>query len=290
MQFPKSRTEVLDTVAGIVAKSLDQHDEFTQEAKKSARLALMFWNDVEDKSLPQELYEGLDIDLMEATNPARSFDDLDFVSGAVQYQSDRYEALQDELNRIENVIHNEISKDSPFADIGENKIHDHCDMVLGSSFSRQAVINSMRDLGYAVMDRKLTFDIDNFNQSFDKIGLSAPEILSHLKNELESEGISDSVDVRARIHYPREGSDDAVMRIEAWHNSDNSVTVQDLVIDMMKEKSKVYDMQDVSMVLQSEYIGAELPGFKDYADFRKRERAQRDLEAKKEFTMPEMTF
>lgn len=278
MKFPESRTEILDTIAGIAVSDKKQNNMLSNEAKKGIRFALMFWNDVEDKSIPDTIYGGLDMALMEEVNPARIADSLDFVTGCDEYQGERYEQLQEELNDIEAKIY----KGQSFVNLSEGKIVEHCDDVLGSNFRRQEIINSLNDLGYTTMDRKLIFEFDNAGDSFDSIGLSKAHIETEMKTALAVARLSDTVDIRVQPVYANEGSDLHKMQLQVWHASKNSVEVMDLVTEMVKGKCLEHDMDYASMVMRTEYVANEIPGFKDSIDFHTRERYQKMCERERE--------
>lgn len=288
MKFPESRTEILDKIAGIAVKARDESNggDISNEAKREIRFALMFWNDVENKSLPDATYDGLDVDLMGDINPARIFDRLDFVSGCEDYQAERYEHLLVELNKIES----EMYKDKSFSPMEHGKITELCDNVLGNDYNRQEIINSLSDLGYTMMDRKLTFEFDNAGYSFDDIGLSRENIIATMKDGLEFSGLSDTVDIRVQPVYFNEASDAHKMQLQVWHNGKNSVEVMDLVTNMIKAKIKEHDtdMDYTSVAMTSEYISGEIPGYKDAFDFHKRDRAKRAYEAEKSASSLEM--
>tara|TARA_B100000749_G_C18432684_1_gene468611 strand:+ start:700 stop:1557 length:858 start_codon:yes stop_codon:yes gene_type:complete len=279
MKFPKSRTEILDKIAGIAVKSKDDNDnQLSSEAKKEIRFALMFWNDVEDRSIPDVIYGGLDMELMEEVNPARIAESLDFVTGCEEYQGDRYEQLLEELNKIESKIHGGES----FSPMEKGKVVEYCDIVLGNNYTRQEVVNSLNDLGYTMMDRKLTFEFDNAGYSFEDIGLSRDQITDFMKSNLEFSRLSDTVDFRVTQVYLNEGSDAHHMQLQVWHNSKNSVEVADLVTGMIKDRCQKHDMDYASVVMRSEYIADEVPGYKDSIDFHKRERVKKAYERERE--------
>lgn len=188
MKFPQSRTEIMDQVA-VFASDAKLPDN---EKEPLIRLALMHWNHVPDKSMPEETYEGFDPDWV---SPVKQLNLHDLIEGAIDYVDQRCNSLNNEIADVSRQLWlTERSRSSP--DEEYSFVSEMNDLYK----EKARIVDQLGVFGYQVIDREVEFNIYNGDMrenkiSPDKLQLIAKNIVTS-DEELEIAVDMDVVDHR----------------------------------------------------------------------------------------------
>jgi len=239
MNFPKSRTEIMDHVA----VTASDNSLSNKEKEPLVRLALMHWNHVEDKSLPDVEFEGFDLNW---TSPANQLDLDGLMVGASDYIDDRQEVLHQELKEV-------LTK---LADLYESQFPDSVGYektgldLNALQNEKKAIVESLKGFGYQIIDRKVTLSLDHYG---DKSALG-------LNKELDLAIKSDSdleiaVDIRLsedrqsdilEMFLPESHLPEMLSRVETYLGDDK----QGFVISVDTYEDALPSMKDIHDIVQ----------------------------------------
>lgn len=170
MKFPTSRTQLLDAVASTVTNpSLDN-----LEMEKRIKLTLIHWNHVADKSLPDLPFDGFDATV---ESPVNNVDLNQLKSGAKEYLFERAGVLNEQLFDISKQIYT--IENSGMSDVGNDPAKV---MRINKLLNDKAdIVQSLQDVGYTAMDRKVEF---TFDDAFVHVGKNADDIGPFFESKL----------------------------------------------------------------------------------------------------------
>lgn len=172
MKFPTSRTEILDAVAMTVTDT--SLDDIQKE--KQVKLALIHWNHVDDKSLPDIVFDGFNA---MTDTPVKHAVLAELKQGAEEFLYERAGVLNEQLYDISSQIYN-IEK-SGMTEVGNDSSKL---MRINKLLSDKAgIVESLEGVGYTTMDRKVEI---TFDDSFIHVGKNADEITPFFEDKLNT--------------------------------------------------------------------------------------------------------
>lgn len=256
MNFPKNRTEIMDHVA-ITAMNKTLADA---EKEPLIRLALMHWNHVEDKTLPETVYEGFDLNW---TSPVNQLELQGLILGAPDYIEERKEVVFKELGDIQSEMLDLVNRQR---ELSGNVEVDHYDIARKQNALQDRMVEvsgTLKTMGDQVIDRVIEVDIDTYMDS-----KSAEKVMEDMKGALElDEKFSLGVDYR----------------VESKRNEDTlKIYTPNEHVDEILDTLSAVTPVDVFINIRVESYHNALPSYKDTADLLHRETVKRQFERDKE--------
>ncbi len=252
MQFPKNRTDIMDHVA-ITASDKSMTDK---EKEPLIRLALMHWNHVEDKSLPETEYEGFDLDWV---SPANQLDLGSLISGSEDYIDERKEVIFAELDRVQKELLGtlDMQRDPNLSE--QERVYGAAERQNALNEEMIRIAEKLKAMGDQVIDRVITVNIDS-NLS----DLRVDKLMDELKDDLRHVP-SAEVGIDYRQEEYRHGDR---LRIFAPNA---------LVSEVLSSLSALIPEGNEPQINVEEHHVA-LPSFKDMIDLEKREISRKRME------------
>lgn len=256
MNFPKNRTEIMDHVA-ITAMNKNLADA---EKEPLIRLALMHWNHVEDKTLPETVYEGFDLNW---TSPVNQLELQGLILGAPDYIEERKEAIFEELGNIQSEMLDLVNRQR---DLSGNVEVNHYDIARRQNVLQDRMVEvsgTLKAMGDQIIDRVIEIDIDTYLDS-----KSAKRLMEDMKEALVlDEKFSLGVDYR----------------VESKRNEDTlKIYTPNEHVNEILEGLAAVTPEDTFLNIRVESYHNALPSYKDTADVLHRETVKRQFEKEKE--------
>lgn len=227
MKFPTSRTEIMDNVAMTVSSATLSG----QDIEKNVKLALIHWNHVDDKSLPDIKFEGFDY---ETTSPVKTTNIAHLKQGAGDYLSDRADVLNDKLELVVRSIY--ATHESNIKNFGDNE---GAIFIMNDLLSEKAqIVEQLEAVGHTTMNRKIDFEFDDESIY---IQLDDNEIKSFIQNELSFLVTGFDAHTDIDVHIGNEAGDNTQGRAVSVSISAPESMVKDIVSNM-KEIVKSNDL------------------------------------------------
>jgi hypothetical protein len=263
MKFPQNRTEIMDQVAAFAV----DNDLSSKEKEPFIRLALMHWNHVPDKSMPEIQYEGFDPDWI---SPVKQLNLEELIDGAPDYIDQRCEELNQDLKRVSKVLLAlESERGRMYGDDESVDAYKHVKKMNELYSMKEGIIESLEKFDYQVIDRKVSFEL------YDGSKVERVEKIESILKEIINEDTDFQIGVDLRVSDGRDAT-----------NFDFFLN-KDLVEDLVKVVNTVFDNPDIASDVPDAIIREHhraVPLFKDMRDLVENERKQREVkkEMKKE--------
>ncbi len=254
MKLFQKRTEIMDTVAGLILDNSKQ--DFDVEA--AIKISLLQWNHVTDKSLPDTEFKGWDVG---CESPLRSLNFYDFFAGAQDYKDQRVKVLKDELAYNVNDQQKIMREASSSYDYGANFIA----KIDEIESKRSEIVESLGMLGVEPLTRKVSFNIDPHEC---KVTGSMKELATFIQNSLltSSDQYTNSLSVNVADTPTNESGDHYETVIECYVAEKGMETiVKDITEIMNTHNDRFISLGDkVTANASVEQVVPTLPSLMDH--------------------------